>query len=97
MSQGTNVMERSQHSSQRPSSQSSAIADIKKDFADVKSDVSHLSHDVGEAAMDAGRRVADTVKSGHERVREYVTEHPTTSVLIAAGVGAILARLLWRP
>lgn len=84
-----------------------SMRDVKDDVSRLKNDVTSMASDAAhkgidtvsagaERAMDVGRQAAHSVKSGHSRMCEYVSEHPTTSVLLAAGIGALLARVLSR-
>lgn len=76
-------------------------------FQDVRQDVDALRRDVKQFASDSAHVGMDAVKAGATRAREkardyyseacdYVAEHPIAAVLIAAGAGAILVRLLSR-
>ncbi len=45
-------------------------------------------------ASDAAKKATDYSKQAHEQMCDFVRERPTTSVLLAIGLGAILARIL---
>ncbi|MCC6907541.1 MAG: hypothetical protein IT430_06355 [Phycisphaerales bacterium] len=83
----------------------SAARDIKNDLTRLKDDASRTVSDVAEAgreyaragrdrAIEAGHKVSETGRDSYERFCEYVSENPTTSILIALGVGAVISRLL---
>lgn len=94
-------LERSK-STNRPS-----INNVKEDVARLKDDASKCATDVAEVGRDmakngvahaaeTGQKLAQSAQESHEKVCAYITANPTTSVLIAAGVGALLARVLTR-
>lgn len=83
----------------------SAIREVKEDVRQLKQDVSQAASAAAHSGMEAirsgasqvsdrGRRVAEAAKDTHERMCSYVSEHPTTSLLIAVGVGAVLGQLI---
>jgi ElaB/YqjD/DUF883 family membrane-anchored ribosome-binding protein len=83
------------------------FADVKEDLKDLKHDAAAYASDIASTGIDAVKHGADKVvetskkvgaaaQGTHEKVCDYVSKNPTTSVLIAAGVGAVLARVLWR-
>jgi ElaB/YqjD/DUF883 family membrane-anchored ribosome-binding protein len=47
-----------------------------------------------DAVLDTAKRATDYSKHAHEQMCDFVRERPTTSVLLAIGVGALLARIL---
>lgn len=82
-----------------------SIHDIKNDVVQLKEDVVAYGSDSAHQAMDAvraganqaidkGKQAAEMAKDAQAKMRDYISEHPTASVLIAVGVGAILARML---
>lgn len=82
-------------------------SDVQKDMGQLKRDVSEYASGAANSGMEAaregaahlmeqGKHVADTAKDTHTKMCEYVRANPTTSVLLAVGVGAILARFLPR-
>ena len=82
---------------------SEAYNDIKSEFAsgNVKEGISNAAHQAtrvakesATAALDQAKKVADQVQTGYDKVCHYASEHPTTAILIALGVGAIVGRLL---
>ncbi len=83
----------------------SAARDIKNDLSRLKEDASRAASGVAETgreyiragrerAMEAGHRISETGRDSYERFCDYVSENPTTSILIALGVGAVISRLL---
>lgn len=79
---------------------------IREDLASLRSDLSSLVSNVasgGKHAAQMGaqtitstaRTAADHLKSAHSGACEAVKSHPTASILIAAGLGAIAARLVF--
>lgn len=47
-------------------------------------------------AIEAGERAVSTARSAHQKMVQFVASNPATSVLIAVGVGALVARLIPR-
>lgn len=47
-----------------------------------------------ESALDSARHVADQAESVYDEGLDYVRRNPAVSVLVAVGVGAVVARLL---
>lgn len=87
--------------------QSNMAEHDRASFQDVKHDVEALRKDVRQLASDSAHVGMDAVKSSTHRAGEkardcygeaceYVAAHPVAAVLIAAGAGAILSRLLIR-
>ncbi|TVQ62436.1 MAG: hypothetical protein EA379_05265 [Phycisphaerales bacterium] len=76
----------------------SAASGMKRDFGekatDVADNLAHHAHDAGHAIQDAGQSIAKKSKHAHGAVCSFTKENPTTAVLIAFGIGAILARIL---
>lgn len=83
------------------------VKQIKHDMARVKDDVGAVASDVAntgieaihrgaEATRNAGKRVGESAAEAHDALRRHVAEHPTSSILIAVGVGALLSRLIPR-
>lgn len=83
------------------------LQEVRRDLSKLKADASTCAAEAAEngmeaiksgaaQAVEAGQRVSDLARDSHERMRTYVSANPTTSVLIAVGVGALLARILPR-
>ncbi len=83
------------------------VKDITDDVRQLKTDVAdtvtHAAEKGIEAvkhgadtAINASKRVAEKAGEAHESMCEYVKKNPTTSILIALGVGAVLSRILPR-
>jgi len=47
-----------------------------------------------DSALDSARHVADQAESVYDEGADYVRRNPAVAVLVAVGVGAIVARLL---
>jgi ElaB/YqjD/DUF883 family membrane-anchored ribosome-binding protein len=84
-----------------------SLTDVKEDVTKLKDDVTKCAVDVAEVGRDmakngvahtveTGKKLAKSAQESHEKVCTYISANPTTSVLIAAGVGALLARILPR-
>lgn len=52
------------------------------------------AHTIGESIADGGKHIAERAESAHSAICAYTKSNPTTAVLLAFGLGAILARLL---
>jgi ElaB/YqjD/DUF883 family membrane-anchored ribosome-binding protein len=76
------------------------VSRLKDDVTDYASSAAHTGVEAvmagAERVAETGRKAADIARESHGKMCEYVTAHPTTSVLIAVGIGAVLARLLPR-
>lgn len=81
------------------------IDTLREDLTALKTDFSALMTDLAASGKNVAKRGAEklsgTAESATEQMtamcnsaRETVGRHPLTSVLIAAGVGAVLARLM---
>lgn len=68
--------------------------DILHKAKDVGDDIAHKANDAGHAIHDAGQNIARKTKHAHEVVCDFTKENPTAAVLIAFGIGAIIARIL---
>jgi len=92
--------------SQRPSFSDvrKDVSDVRRDVSQLGSDVAVLARDTAQTsasavksgvtqAVEAGKKAGEAVKEGHSRMCAYVSAHPTASVLIAAGIGALIARV----
>jgi ElaB/YqjD/DUF883 family membrane-anchored ribosome-binding protein len=77
----------------------------RSSYAEHKSDVSGAMKEVGDKASNAmdyaadkahtiGETIADRAEHTHSAICAYTKSNPTTAVLLAFGLGAILARLL---
>ena len=81
----------------------------KRDFGDKASDmaddVAHKARqaggklqnkasNVGDSMQEAGHEFAEKSKHTHEAIVGFTKENPTAAVLLAFGLGAILARIL---
>lgn len=81
----------------------------RRDFADkgsdIADDIAHKAKQAGETLKDkaddfghsmqeTGHNIAEKTKHGHKAVCDFTRDNPTAAILIAFGVGAILARVL---
>jgi ElaB/YqjD/DUF883 family membrane-anchored ribosome-binding protein len=76
------------------------IADVKDDIRALRNDVSDTVADIaqagGDMARDAARSVGSYAEDACRTTGKLIAQRPIASVLIAVGVGAILARLVSR-
>lgn len=84
-----------------------SLEDVQEDLRVVTRDIAQLKADAAGAAMHGVQQGAETAlesvrtaglkaKEVHEQAAEWVSEHPTASVLVAIGAGALVARMLTR-
>jgi ElaB/YqjD/DUF883 family membrane-anchored ribosome-binding protein len=82
-------------------------AAVKKDLAALKTDAARMASDAtseaveavrcgAESASELAKSVGDRAQKMHSSVREHVIARPTTSILIALGVGVVAGKLLAR-
>lgn len=98
---------RSNNTGQDTAREHASMRDVRDDVAALKSDakdcaagmaetgIETLKHGA-EAFCDTATNAARSAKESHEKVNRAIASRPTTSVLIAFGVGALAARLLSR-
>lgn len=99
----------SEHTNMSRSNASADVDALKTDLEAVKSDLSKLMADLtqtGKAtAREKKQQATDAIeeytersklaaKRSHDELGDFVSERPITSLAIAAGAGAILARIL---
>lgn len=83
------------------------ISDVREDVAALKTDAKDCAVGIAEtgvetlkfgteALCDTATSAAQSAKESHEKLNQAIASRPTTSVLIAFGVGALAARLLSR-
>jgi ElaB/YqjD/DUF883 family membrane-anchored ribosome-binding protein len=76
------------------------VSQLTQDVAECASSVAHTSAEAVKSSAvhvaEFGKKAAGAAKDSHGRLCEYVSAHPTTAILIAAGVGALVARILPR-
>lgn len=74
------------------------LTSLKEDFKSLMTDLAaggrHAAQLGAQTITDGARTAVDQVKSFQNATCDTVRSHPMASVLIAAGVGAIAARLL---
>lgn len=102
---------RTEHQKANDNTGMSGGAGARRDFGDkasgLASDVAHKAKDLGDTLMDkasdvghsmqeTGHNIAEKSKHTHQAVCDFTRENPTAAVLMAFGLGAILARLLPR-
>lgn len=82
-------------------------AAVKQDLATLKTDAARMASDAtaeaveavrcgAESATELAKTVGDRAQKAHSSMREQVIARPTTSILIALGVGVIAGKLLAR-
>ncbi len=92
-------------------SEHATFQDVREDARELKDDtieavghaagkgvdaVRHRAEHAMDRTRDSGRRAADSANAAHQRFCDYVCEHPTASVLIAFGIGALASRFIPR-
>lgn len=74
------------------------LHEMKSDVAALRTDASRLVHGIEGVAVEKlneiTERSRDEIARTHEKIKEFVGQRPITSVAIALGVGAILARIM---
>ncbi|MCC5824446.1 MAG: hypothetical protein LAT64_14285 [Phycisphaerales bacterium] len=84
----------SARSKDRETNSHSAMDDLKRDTAAVREDLSVLKDDAVKATSHAAEHATSTVKEYHSNVCETIRKNPTTSVLVAAGIGVIVGKII---
>ncbi len=102
---------RTEHQKANDNTGMSGGAGARRDFGDKASDlaseVAHKAREAGDSLMDkasdlghsvqeTGHNIAEKSKHTHQAVCDFTKANPTAAVLMAFGLGAILARLLPR-
>jgi ElaB/YqjD/DUF883 family membrane-anchored ribosome-binding protein len=73
----------------------SDLADDVKDKAKEAGDTfMEKAGDVKHSMQDAGHNIAEKSRHTHEAIVHFTRDNPTAAVLMAFGLGAILARIL---
>ncbi len=74
--------------------------DVRKDLRAVRTEVSGAVSDIADAgtelARDAAKRISTSARNACSATERVIAERPLTSVLIALGVGAVIAKVLSR-
>lgn len=101
-SNATTAREKERHAS---------FKDVRDDVRELKNDVTdavsgtardgiqaarHTAESAIDRTVDSSRRVADSALASHERLCDHIARHPTSSILIAFGVGALMSRMIPR-
>lgn len=84
------------------------VAALRDDLGVLKTDAVRTASDLASAgrglakegvnmATDMARKGGAQAENLHKAVCDFVQERPTTSILIAVGVGAVLARVMMSP
>jgi ElaB/YqjD/DUF883 family membrane-anchored ribosome-binding protein len=68
--------------------------DLADKAADVGDRMAESARSAGQCVMDAGGGIAERAKGVHSTVCKFTKDNPMSSILIAFGVGAVLARVL---
>ena len=76
------------------------VKQVKDDVGQCATDIAHAGAEAvqhgADATLEAGRKAAENAGEVHKALCRHVAEHPTSSILIAMGVGALLARVVPR-
>ena len=75
---------------------SEQIADLRKKVEDLVAERSKYVGQALDTAQDYAGRVADQAQEQYGNAQDFVRERPGQSLLIAAAVGFVLARILGR-
>ncbi len=84
-----------------------SIEDVKTDLAALRSDVTdliaglaergeHKAEDIKDSAVELANRGRERANDAHDQLCDAVANRPLTSLMIAAGVGALASALLTR-
>lgn len=98
---------RSARSRGRRTKGEASLEDLQEDLRVVTRDIAQLRADAtgavaqgvrqtAESALESAKAVTDRAKEAHSKAVDWVSDHPTTSVLVAIGVGALASRILTR-
>lgn len=82
-----------------------AWRDLTDKGSDVADDVAHMARqsgdtlkdkadDFGRSLQETGHTIAEQTRDGHEAVCDFTREYPTAAVLMAFGLGVIVAHFL---
>jgi ElaB/YqjD/DUF883 family membrane-anchored ribosome-binding protein len=94
-----NTMATNQRGNNRSDSYTDVAAELsaaKDSASSLVSEVRHKAQEGIDVTVDQAKKVAGQFQEGHHKICEYTSNHPTTALLIALGVGAITGRLLSR-
>lgn len=72
----------------------SFTGDIGTKIGDLADRTVQKVHHAADAANDVGHTAMKKAQNGHAAVCDFTKQNPTAALLMAFGVGAILARLL---
>ena len=75
----------------RASDKADRMADKAKEAGDTFMD---KAGDVKHSVQATGHNIAERTKHTHQAICDFTKENPTSAVLLAFGLGAILARVL---
>lgn len=74
------------------------IADVRDDISVLRSDVAETVSDLTEAGLEAAKfaahKVAGHAKTAQDAMGQAINARPVVAILVAFGVGAVVARLL---
>ncbi len=90
-----------------PHDDQSAFRDLRDDVSRLGDDARRGAGEMAHAGLDAarrgavhaievGERAASAARNSHQKMVQFVSANPAASVLVAVGVGALLARLIPR-
>lgn len=67
---------------------------LKDKAKDAGETIKDKASEVGHSMQETGHNIAEKSKTSHQAICKFTRENPTAAVLLAFGVGAILARVL---
>ncbi len=70
-----------------------AKKDMESDIRSASNEVSARASDMKHQVMDNLNTAKEQLGQSREQIEQYITSNPMKSVLIAAGVGAVLGSL----
>jgi ElaB/YqjD/DUF883 family membrane-anchored ribosome-binding protein len=86
-------MDNSSGSQQPPAIPESAASQVSDSFAALREDIANLADSVKRMATD---QLSSSVEGAQQSLETRIRRNPTQAVLIAAGMGAVIAMLLTR-
>jgi ElaB/YqjD/DUF883 family membrane-anchored ribosome-binding protein len=105
------TMSASNATTARDKERHASFKDVRDDVRELKNDVTDAVTGTARDGLDAARQGAETaidrtvqssrkatdsVLASHERLCDHIAKHPTSSILIAFGVGALMSRMIPR-
>lgn len=94
----TNSRESGTASKPRMNPDAATIGDVRDDIAVLRSDVAETVSDLTEAGVEAAKfaahKVVGQAKSAQDSISHMISTRPAVAMLVAFGVGAVVARAL---